>query len=233
MIRSSRPRLWPVLLASGIGLAILLSLGVWQVQRLAWKEALIHHLDERMTAPPRALADVLAAPDADYTPVTVSGHFMVHPPFRLLTSVKGRPGWLLVQGFATAEGKSLLVARGGIPEDADLPPAPQGELTLTGILRQHPGKPGFFDGANDVAGNSWTWWDTAGMLQALGATEPPDEGVVLHLLPGTAATEGLAVEAPKADLRNNHLGYAITWFGLAAALVAVTAAFLWRRGKQS
>jgi surfeit locus 1 family protein len=229
-----KPRLWPVLLAAGIGLVILCALGTWQVQRLAWKEGLIARLDSKLAAPPVALEQALAArsagEDVDYTPVTVSGSFANHPAIRLLTSVGGAPGWSLVSGFETAAGPVVLVDRGGLPDGAAMPATPAGVLALTGILRVHASKAGIFDGANDAAGNMWTWWDARSMYGAVGGVAVAND-LVLHLVPGSPGSEGLVVAAPKAELRNNHLGYAITWFGLALALVAVTGVFLRGRGK--
>ena len=62
---TARPRAWPVLLAAGVGLAILLSLGIWQVQRLAWKEGLIAAIDQALAAEPVSLAEALARSDPD------------------------------------------------------------------------------------------------------------------------------------------------------------------------
>jgi surfeit locus 1 family protein len=223
-----RHRLWPVLLAAGLGLAILLSLGIWQVKRLHWKEGLIASIDQAIAAEPVALAEALAKPDPDFTKVTVSGQF-TDPALRRLAVVGGGPGWDVVQGFVTPEGARLLVSRGLIREMDALPKSPA-TLTMTGLLRRH-GERGTYDADNDVAGNRWYWWDVPAMQQALFGGATVATPLVLHLLPGTDGTEGLLVEAPRAELRNNHLGYAITWFGLAAALVAVTGVFLWRNAK--
>ncbi|MFT3672805.1 SURF1 family protein [Aestuariivirga sp.] len=220
-----RHRVWPVLLAAGIGLAILLALGTWQVKRLAWKEGLIAAIDRAIAADPVSLTDALAKPDPDFTKVTVTGAFS-GPGLRRLAVVNGGPGWEVVQGFVTTDGARLLVSRGLIPEAAAIPQSPA-EVTTTGILRRH-GARGTYDGDNDVAGNRWYWWDVPAMQQAVFGGQGLATPLVLHLLPKADGTAGLTVEPPKADLRNNHLGYAITWFGLAAALVVVTGVFLRR-----
>ena len=93
-----RHRVWPVLLAAGIGLAILLALGTWQVKRLAWKEGLIAAIDRAIAADPVSLTDALAKPDPDFTKVTVTGAFS-GPGLRRLAVVNGGPGWEVVQGF--------------------------------------------------------------------------------------------------------------------------------------
>jgi surfeit locus 1 family protein len=198
-----KPRIWPILLASAIGLAILISLGVWQVQRLAWKNELIANFDK--------------------TKVTITGHFTDTTPRRLLTSYDGGPAWLLLQGFETADGKKLLVSRGKIPQSATLPANNLSTLTLTGHIQNHNKGRGYFDVDNKPVDNQWYYWDVNAMLG-----QASDNGEVLHLIPGSPGTEGLFVEPPKSDLNNNHLGYAITWFGLAAALLVMTGVFVMR-----
>lgn len=225
-----RPRVWPVLLASAIGLAILLSLGIWQVQRLAWKEGLIASIDAALAAEPVDLRHALMRPDPDFAKVRVTGTFEDHP-LRLLVATGSGAGWEIVQGFTSADGQSLLVARGAV---ADGQEAPEMSATaeVSGILRRHASR-GRFDADNDVAGNRWYWLDVTGMAMAAMGHRTPATPLVLHLLPGSPGTEGLQVDPPKADLRNNHLGYAITWFGLAAALVVVTALFLRQRASKA
>jgi surfeit locus 1 family protein len=105
-------------------------------------------------------------------------------------------------------------------------------LEITGILRRHAAR-ATFDGDNDVAGNRWYWWDVPAMQAAALPGKAAATPLVLHLVQGSPGTEGLTVAPPKAELRNNHLGYAITWFGLAAALVAVTAVFLRQRANKA
>jgi surfeit locus 1 family protein len=203
-----KPRIWPILLASGLGLVLLLSLGVWQVQRLAWKNALIANFENTKT--------------------TVTGRFSDVAPLRFLSSAEGGPAWQLLQAFDTTEGQKILVSRGKIPQGITVPVMSNAELTLVGHLQNHDKGRGFFDVDNNPAGNVWYYWDVNAMLG-----QPVKDGAVLHLVPGSPGTDGLIVEPPKAELRNNHLGYAITWFGLAAVLVVMTGLFIRTRVKPS
>jgi surfeit locus 1 family protein len=199
-----KARIWPILLASGLSLALLLWLGAWQIQRLAWKNELIANFDK--------------------TKITVAGRFIATPPQRFQSSYEGGPAWLLLQGFAKTDGGLLLVARGKIPQSAELPVNNTELVTITGHLTNHNKGRGYFDVDNQPADNRWYYWDVDAMLG-----QPSTNGEVLHLIPGSPGTEGLYVDAPKSELRNNHLGYAITWFGLAAVLVVMTGLFLYRR----
>lgn len=226
-------RLWPLLLGAGLSFILLLSLGIWQVERLQWKTQVLAAIDARLALPPVALAEATGAPEPDGTiaKVTAKGHFLPLP-LRKISVLNGGPGWEILQGFETLEGRKLLVAR-GVAAEGQATPAPEGEVELVGLLRRHETRKGIFDPDNDPAGNHWYSWDVPAMAKAAFAEAPPEAPDVLHLLPGNPGSEGLHVEPPKADLRNNHLGYAITWFGLAATLLVMTGLFVWQRRKQS
>ncbi len=237
MTKRATPRLWPVLLAAGVGLLILLSLGVWQVQRLAQKNAMIAAIDASLASPPvpldEALAGFLDGKNIDYRKVKALGHFAPREPLRLIATLGGGPAWELVHGFEQPNGAPVLVNRGRIAEGKALPPPVPGEVEIVGLVHWHDKGRGVFDVDNKPNENRWYWWDVVAMSQQFSATHLDPNYVVLDLIPGSPGTEGLQVDPPKANLRNNHLGYAITWFGLAAALLAVTGVFLWTRGKQS
>lgn len=223
-----KPRLWPVLLAAGIGLAILLSLGVWQMKRLAWKEELIAKIETNMTAPATTLADALAKPDTAFARVRLTGQFARSDYLLVMATANGGPAWSVVRPFTLADGGTVLVDCGkSLTQEP--PPPPAGLVNVEALIQRHAGR-GYFDPVEPTSGNVFIWWNLAVMAEKLRATE---DAFMLSLLPGQSGTEGLLTEPPKATLRNNHLGYAITWFGLAAALVLVTGVFLRGRGKQS
>ncbi len=226
-------RLWPLLLSAGLGFILLTSLSVWQVQRLQWKERLIADVEARLAEPARRMSDVTASPEEDGTiaKVKVSGRFLPAI-LRKIATVNGGPGWEILQGFEMGEGGALLVSR-GLAAEGQAVTTPPGEMELQGLLRRHETRKGIFDPDNDPAGGRWYTWDVAAMADAAVPDGAPARLEVLHLLPGSPGTEGLHVEPPKAELRNNHLGYAITWFGLAATLAVMTALFAWQGRKQS
>ena len=198
-----KTRIWPILLTASVALALLLWLGVWQVQRLAWKNQLIANFDT--------------------TKVTLTGQFVDQVPLRMLSSHEGGPAWQLLQKFDSQDGRTILVSRGKLPQTAAMPANIKTTVTITGHTQKHDKGRGFFDVDNNPAENLWYHWDLDAMT---GSTS--HNGEVLHLIPGSPGTEGLFVDAPKSELRNNHLGYAITWFGLAAVLLVMTGLFVWR-----
>jgi surfeit locus 1 family protein len=218
-------RIWPVLLASGLGLVVLLTLGFWQVQRLQWKETLIQQFDQAIAAEPTTLTQ---AADKPFAKIKARGTFSTGPSLRVLGTHQGGPAWELVQGFVTTAGENLLVVRGKQSHGAGDASAPAGEQAIVGFLREPPPR-GSFDVDNDAAANLWNWWDAPAMAAQFAMTG----ATFVTLAPGSPGTEGLRVDPPKANLRNNHLGYAITWFGLAIVLIVMTALFVRSRMKNA
>ncbi len=227
-----KPRIWPILLASAISLAILLALGVWQVKRLAWKNALIADYDKAITAEPVsldvALEQFLAGKRIDGMKVKATGHFAAREPLRLLTSSSTGPAWELIHGFELDSTSAVLVDRGKIDHGKTLPLSTGATVEIIGHIVWHDQGRGFFDVENQPDANQWYWWDVLAMTNQFSATHLNPNYVVVHLIAGSPGSEGLEVDAPKASLRNNHLGYAITWFGLAAALLVMTGVFVAR-----
>lgn len=232
------PRVWPVLLASAIGLAILLGLGVWQVQRLAWKEALLAQLAARAAAAPVDLATVEAmaarGEDPEFTRVSFRAAFKNDAWKKMLATYDGGQGWTIIAPAVTADGRAVMVDRGRLPgQRLENFEKPEGELELSGVIRTYTRGQAFFDPENDPEGNLWYWWDVPAMLSTSGlpdGTKPFP--FVVQLLPGTTAGEFPRPEETKANLANNHLGYAITWFGLAATLLAVAGLYVWELRRQ-
>ncbi len=227
-----KPRIWPIVLASAIGLAILLALGVWQLQRLAWKNALIADYDKAITADPialdEAIAQFLAGKRIDGMKVKATGHFALREPLRLLTSSSTGPAWQLIHGFELDSGSAVLLNRGKINHGQPVPAPSIDTVEIVGHIVWHDQGKGFFDVENQIETNQWYWWDVVAMANQFSATHLNPNYIVVNLIAATPGTEGLEVDPPKAELRNNHLGYAITWFGLAAALLVMTGVFLVR-----
>ncbi len=225
-----KPRIWPILLASAIGISILLGLGVWQVQRLGQKMELIASLEQRMSAEPISLAAAITkrgqGEDIEYLKVKLTGQLDPANYFRRVTSFNGDPGWEIIAPFKIDDGTLVLVDLGAIAENQPLKldDAPQ---TIQGLIRFHNKGRGYFDNDNDSVGNIWYWWDAPAMLATLKNTDLSRVApFILQKLPSTIEHEVPSAEMPKVELANNHLGYAITWFGLAAALAGVAGFYI-------
>jgi surfeit locus 1 family protein len=226
--RERQPRIWPVLIATVIGMAILVTLGVWQVQRLQWKEALLAQLAANAAAPPLSLAEAAQRPDPEFVRVSFTGTYDHAAAKKMIATFERGQGWTVVTPVVTADGYAVMVDRGRIPgqlgESFD---KPAGEVAIEGVIRTYGRGQAMFDPENDPKANIWYWWDVPAMLAASGL--PPDVKpypYVVQLLPSATAAPFPRPDEPKANLANNHLGYAITWFGLAATLLAVAGLYV-------
>ena len=220
----ARKLIGPALMTAVMFLA-LIGLGTWQVRRLAWKEAILAQIARAEAAPPIPLP---ATPDAavpePFTKVAVTGTLM-HDKSALygaeVRDTRAGPdlGALLIEPLQRAGALPLLVARGWVPLKRGAPVAmPQGTVTIAGYV--HPAdKPGLFSAQGDVAGRHFYTLDPAAIGAALGLDRVAP--FILIAL-GPPPAEGLPVPAehlPRPP--NNHLQYAITWYGLAAALLVI------------
>jgi surfeit locus 1 family protein len=233
------------ILVAILGLAVfacLLGLGTWQVQRLHWKESLLQEITDRHALPPVSLEDILTrvakGEAVDYRPVTVTGTFDHAKERYFLATLNGDPGYHVYTPMTLPDGRILFVNRGFVPmEKAD--PAtrqsgnPQATVTIMGLARDRlAAKPSSLVPDNDLAKNIFFWKDLDAMAKSTGY----DPSLVLPLFVDADATPnpgGFPVGAVTIfDLPNNHLQYAVTWYGLAAALVLVAGVMLFK-GRQS
>lgn len=205
------------------GAAILISLGVWQIQRLAWKEGVIADIDARILASPVALPDT-PDPKADaYLPVEAAGTLQGDT-LRVLVSQKEiGAGYRLITGFET-DGRLVLLDRGFVAVDDKGIATPDAVLTATGNL-QWPQETDGFTPEPDLANNIWFARDVPAMAAALG-TEP-----ILIVAREMSQDDPVVTPLPVNTSRipNDHLQYAITWFSLAAIWLAMSLLFLRRR----
>jgi surfeit locus 1 family protein len=243
MDRRVRGLIVPAILAL-LGVAVLVALGNWQVRRLAWKEALIESATERPRGPVQDLPPAAAwtgfdIAAAQYRPFRLTGRFLHEKEVRVFTSLsdaKGEyegPGYWIVTPFALEGGGTVLVNRGFAPQDR-YAPADRGEAvssegtTVTGLLRP------------DEERNIFTPDDRpedrlffARQIDPI-ATATSLEGAVAPFTIDLLASETPPGGLPQAGetrmvFANSHLQYAITWYGLAAALAAVFASFAYGR----
>ncbi|MCW2308199.1 SURF1 family protein [Rhodobium gokarnense] len=223
-----------------IGLVILISLGNWQVRRLAWKEDLIATIHTRVVSEPVSLETALAAwkktGDIAYQPVRVAGTFDHSHEFHVNSTDKGEVGWNVYTPLVTDDGHTVLVNRGFVPYDKKEPETRaegevEGPVAFVGLARTPLAeKPNYFVPDNDVSGNVFYWRDFATMAKQAGIAG--DSGLVPFFVevremdvPGSWPRGGVT----RVTLPNNHLQYAVTWYGLALTLVGVFAAFAWTR----
>ena len=229
-----KPRIWPIVLWAGLGIAVLTGLGTWQIFRLAEKQAILAEIAQRAAAPPVSLGEALARRDkgidVEFVRVKTKGVFDNQFERHKLATFEGSPGWQIITPFSSDEGIVALVDRGVVSDDlrdADKRPAEAAPVELTAIIRSHNSGSGFFDPDNDVDGNIWYWWDVPAMLSSVTiATEMKVAPFVLQALPGDDPTKFPRASSPETQLRNNHLQYAGTWFFLALTLLVIAGLFI-------
>lgn len=244
MASTLRPGAWRSILAPGlvslICLAILLGLGVWQLERKSEKEALIARILERSKVEPPA---PLPGPQIwdpardEFRRVRITGTFrheaetLVHG--LAAGEVPGRAlqGYYVLTPFGLTEGGTVLINRGFVPTALKAPASRaagqiEGETTVTGILRGSEPRTMFVP-APDPVRNEWFNRDIAGISASRGIADPRPYLVEADATPNPGGwPKGGQL---RVDLPNNHLQYAFTWFGIASCLVGVFGVFAWRR----
>lgn len=227
-------------------LAVLLSLGTWQVQRLAWKEQLLARIAATIDAPAqpyRRLTESLdprSDGDGALVRVTATGTFDHTGETHVYGMRGGQPGYrIFTPLMLKGEGYRVFVNRGfvaGPPGDArhlDFE-RPAGVVTVSGITR-NPDLPGPFDPVPDNARGIRYVADLSGM-HADCATAAFDCQFYIEAdrsNDGPGRPQGRDPRDLLASIPNNHLGYAITWYGLALALAAVYGFFLYGGSRKS
>ncbi|WP_070151236.1 SURF1 family protein [Sphingobium phenoxybenzoativorans] len=192
------------------------ALGVWQVQRLAWKRALIASVDARIHAPPIAAPapaewPSITAQASEYRRISAHGVYRFDRQTLVRASTARGSGYWVMTPFDTGRGFTILVNRGFVPpgwktESGNRPAA------VTGLLRiTEPG--GGFLRANDPATGRWYSRDVAAIARALRLDRTAPYFIDAQAAGGPDALPvgGMTV----VSFPNNHLVYAITWFALA------------------
>lgn len=233
-------RFWIALVLLPVALAVLVSLGTWQVQRLYWKQDLLASIEQRRQSEPLDVtgveAELAAGQSIDYRAARASGTFLHDRERHFFATFQGQSGYYLYTPLELDDGRYLFVNRGFVPYDRkETSTRPEslvaGEQQITGLARSRLGeKPSFMVPENDEAGNIFYWKDLDRMAASV---ELPDGEVLPFFLdadatpvPGGLPRGGVTV----IDLPNSHLQYAITWYGLALALVGVSL-FAWLKRK--
>lgn len=223
-------------------LVVLISLGTWQMQRLTWKENLIATVSERtkeipQLLPAQAESQSLDPAKEEYRPYVATGRFLHENEVQVYTALSDAKGsfsgagyWVLTP-LQRADGSIVVVNRGFVPLDKKDPAARadgqiEGEVRVTGLFRA-PEQANYFTPVNDPAKNAWYRRDPSDIARAFGL-----KNVLPFMLDATGGYRAGQLPQPnetKITFTNNHLGYALTWYGLACTLVGVFGAFAWQR----
>ncbi|MEM7123870.1 MAG: SURF1 family protein [Pseudomonadota bacterium] len=213
-------------------LAVLIGLGVWQLDRLSWKRDIIAAMEQRMGEAPLVLDEVLTLPadERPWRPVRVLGTFLNDREMPLYRPAVdgGDVGYHIITPLLLADGRAVLVNRGWVPPEKRLAESrsgsPAGQVWVTGIVREFSERTAFAND-NDPSAGEWYWIDPDAMAAAADVPLLPivvvaDQGSDPQQLPRGGQV--------RLDLPNHHLQYALTWFALAGVLLVIYGILLFR-----
>jgi len=215
-----------------LGIAGLLALGVWQLERRVWKLELIDRVEQRIHAPPVAAPGpstwpAISAAKDEYHRVGVSGEYL-NDREALVQAVTGRGrGFWVMTPLRTDAGYTILINRGFIPSErrdpATRPAGQTGRATVTGLIRMTEPHGGFLR-TNDPVTDRWYSRDVTAIAAARDLSDAAPYFIDADAAPdaGGLPVGGLTV----IRFPNNHLVYALTWFALAAMLAGALVHFV-------
>lgn len=211
---------WGLTIVCALAFALLCSLGIWQVQRMQWKGDLIAHAEAAATHPPVPVMQVYR-PDQEFRSVMIDCPGLATAPFVEMRTVEnGQVGVRLISACALPSKPFVtLVDRGFVSEtvSARPPVTPSTEpVRIIGQLRMPP-EPSSF--APPPEGNVFYARDHLAMGRALGVKKWLASPMIYATTSSNPEWLALRPSAPPAAFSNNHLGYALTWFGLALAVL--------------
>lgn len=220
-------RRWLLPLVLGlIVTAILISLGVWQLRRMAWKTGELATIQRGIEQAPVPLPAVID-PAMKYLPVIVEGATTGEEILVLSGTRDLGGGYNVVSAFRTADGRRIMVDRGFVPQDDKARPRPPVALTVAGNLHW-PDEKGRSTPEPDLKAKVWFAREVPRMAAHLG-TEP-----VLVVASSVRGDDQGVMPMPLdiTEIPNNHLSYAIQWFSFALICFGMTMALVWRIRRQ-
>lgn len=241
------PSRWRSLIAPGIAtlvaLAILLTLGTWQLQRKSWKEGLIGQIEARSHGEPGRIVPEAQwgswrAADDEFRRVRLEGvllNALETPVYGLAPAQRGSPmqGFYLMTPLRLSDGAIVMINRGFVPTELREPGTrpqsrPEGTTIVTGLVRA-PEARNTFTPPDDPSKNSWFTRDPQAIAKAHGLERAAPFLIDADATPNPGGWPRGG--QTRLNLPNDHLQYAFTWFGIALTLIGVFGAFAWRRLK--
>lgn len=215
-----RRMIFPILMGI-VGCGILIALGIWQLNRMEWKDAVLARIEARIHGVPESLPASLTEAADEYRPVAVQGAFTGQF-IELLAGQKGTsPGVRIIEAFATTDGRRILIDRGFLEDDARATPRTDGAAEVTGNLLW-PDDRDSYTPPPDPKSGLWFARDLPAMADRL----QTEATLIVASRPTGDGIEPVPVDI--SSIPNDHWGYAIQWFGLATVWGMMTLYLLWR-----
>ncbi len=227
-----------------LGISVLTGLGIWQIQRLDWKEGLIKRVQQNLDNAPLTIEQIeqlrVAGEDFEYRPAIVSGTFDHSKEQHFFAPYKGQSGYFIYTPLTRENGQIVFINRGFVPyeiKEPGLRAAGQvgGIVTVKGLARSAPKeRPNSAVYDNDLEKNVFHWKSITQMFGR--AYDKTNVSRIPFFIDAGDETNpgGLPVGGvTRISFPNSHLQYAVTWFGLALALLCVGGYFLFTRVRQS
>ena len=231
-----RPLFWLTVVTVPALLTLIL-LGSWQLQRLQWKNDLIDQFEARIAAPavsPPSAGNV--TPENEFTRLELVGEFRHNQEIYLTgRTYEGNAGFHVVTPFLLVDGRTILINRGWVAESYRNRSTREfslvaGQVTVDSILRL-PASRGYFVPENDPEDGFWFTLVPMEIVEYVGIPVPVITSYYADAL-RTSEVVTLPIGAKTAlNLRNAHLSYAMTWYGIALALVGVYGAYHYQAGR--
>ena len=205
------------------GLLVLLSLGVWQTKRLAWKEALLENISNNLRAEPSLLTTGVKKPTHNYKMVKVKGVLEPKSIFILTPIKRSGAGFRVITPLKLKDGSKILVDRGVIQEkEKPRLETPGQQRSVVGYLTW-PNETDYFTPDPNFVRNIWFSRDLEKMAKFLN-TEP-----ILVVATENRLDESIKMQDPTNDIPNNHLQYAITWFMMSILWFGMSVYFVYKK----
>lgn len=227
MTRMRTPLLFSLLFGL-LGAAILIWLGVWQLQRLEWKQDILSNIERRIAADPVALPQQPAPAANRFLPVVAAGTVLGEEIHVLVSQKNIGAGYRVIAVFETDTGRRILLDRGFIKVDQKAADRPTGPAEVIGNLHW-PDEKGSSIPEPDLKAEIWFARDVDAMAAHLNT-----EALLLVAREISIANDPVApLPVDTVGIPNDHLQYALTWFSLALIWILMTFTFVWRaRGAQ-
>ncbi len=227
-IFSSRVRWMPFFV--GPAFCILVGLGVWQLDRLSWKNTLIGDIQTRLASPPITLGTCLggvAIELCNYRRITVAGKLMHEKSVALLArTYKKRAGANVLTPLSLGKQGAILINLGWVPQNYELRKlAKDFPVTIEGIVRTTTESRGWFVPENNPVSGQWHWIDLSALSEEMGLVLLP---IIIESKQGEDPAVVPIGGQTRVNLPNDHLQYAVTWFGLAVVLLVSFLVYYWK-----